>query len=269
MKKNLLFFFGMAMCVATLPAGAVTINKASSVSTQESSGASAATSLVPTVLGLVSGIQQITAQQRALTAECVPTTNEIDFVNNMVKEWAKTGTMSAEEVEKRLGRDRCSVADGGYRTAVLVAAGTEMNDFCYDYFGSKADKGMIWENYPKVGIATYCEDGTTMCSDKKTVSDIYEIFNLISFSDADYTPNELTTASRLINKIEKCSDAKLNASKRQMWASFLTDTISTLGQPTNTGSIMQQVSSITGGSGGIMGTLSGTLGGLATQVMGN
>ena len=126
---------------------------------------------------------------------------------------------------------------------------------------------MVWAGFPKVGVSSYCEDGSLSCSNKKTVSDIYELFNLITFTEADYTESELKMASQLIAKIEKCSDAKLSAKKREMWGAFLTDTISNLGQPTNTDTIMQQVSSITSG-GGALGTL-GSLGSFASQILGN
>lgn len=248
------------------PVSAVTITKAAPVASQDTSTVESSASLVPTVLGLVSGIQQLKAQQAALTAECIPSTQEINFVNNTIKEWAKTGSMSAEEVRQRLGRRPCTVASGGYRQNILTSAGTEMSDICYDYFAGSGNDGMVWAGYPMVGTATYCEDGSLNCTDKKTASDIYEIFNLIDFTEADYTASELTMAARLTSKIEQCSSARLSAKKRELWGSFLTDTISSLGQPTSTGNIMQQVSAITGsGAGGALNTISG----FATQMLAN
>ena len=245
-----------AMCV--VPVGAVTITKAAPVAEQESSAASGASSLVPTVLGLVGGIQQLTAQQKELDAQCVPSNQEITFVNNIMKEWAKAGAMSAEDVKRRLGRSPCTSTS--YNTQVMLYASTGQMDICYDTFN---DGGMIWDGYPKVGYATYCEDGALQCSNKKTMSDIYEIFNLIDFTDADYNSSELTMAARLMNKIEQCSTARLSAKKRELWGEFLVDTVSSLGQPTNTGTIMEQVSAISGG-----GAL-GTIGSFATSLLAN
>ena len=163
-----------AMCV--VPVGAVTITKAAPVAEQESSAASGASSLVPTVLGLVGGIQQLTAQQKELDAQCVPSNQEITFVNNIMKEWAKTGAMSAEDVKRRLGRSPCTSTS--YNTQVMLYASTGQMDICYDTFN---DGGMIWDGYPKVGYATYCEDGALQCSNKKTMSDISEIVNKTKF----------------------------------------------------------------------------------------
>lgn len=265
MKKTLTTLFCLSICAfGVSDASAITIKKAAPVATQEASASAATTSLVPTVLNLISGVQQISAKQKELTAECIPTTQEVNFVDNTMKEWAKTGAMSAEEVEKKLGKRCRDSATGGYQASVEIAAMMDTDDICYDYF---SDAGMVWFQYPKVSVAKYCEDGTNSCSEKKTVSNIYDIFNLIDFSEADYSSSEITMASKLIAKIENCSNSKLNAKKRAMWSEFLMGTISNLGQPTNTGSIMEQVSSIAG-SGGGLGSLS-SLGAIATQFLGN
>lgn len=267
MKKFLLFFIGGVFCLANGGAGAVTINKAAPVAAVESSASSTATSLVPTVLGIISNVQQLSARQKQLTAECVPSSQEITFVNNIVKEWAKTGAMSADEVQTRLGRQRCDTPIGGYSSSVEIAAGTDMDEMiCYDYFAGDGNTGMVWENFPMVGVATYCSDGSpaSMCSDKNrvTVSNIYDVFNLVDFTEADYSASELTMAAKLMSKIESCSYSRLSAKKREMWGEFLTDTINSLGEPTNTGAIMQSVGSLTSGGG------LGTIGSLAAQFIG-
>ena len=245
MRKFLQIFMCWFVGIVVMPADAVTINKAAPVAPVESSSSSTTASLVPTVLGIISGVQQLTNQQRQLTAECIPTSQEINWVNNMVKEWAKTGAMNAADVERKLsaqGMRRCASATGGYANSVAVAANTDMeNAICYDYFGTDADRAMVWYQFPMASVATYCSDGSLVgCAtdDRVTVSNIYEIFNLIDFS----------------------------ARKRQLWGEFLTDTINSLGQPTNTGSIMDAVSGIT--SGGGLGSI-GSIGSLAAQFLGN
>lgn len=265
MKKILAVFVGAIVCMVG-GAHAVTITKAPTVAPQESSGTDGAASLVPTVLSLISSVQQLSAKQKELTNECIPSSQEITFVDNIVKAWAKTGAMTADEVGKRLRREKCRTANGGYRNAVQIAAGTEMDNICYDYFAGDGNDGMVWAGFPKVGVATYCSDGTLSCSANKqvTVSDIYDIFNLVDFTTADYTPSEMTMATRLMDKIEKCSYSRLSAKKRQMWGEFLTDTINNLGEPTNTSTIMQSVGSLT--TGGLSGGL-GSIGALATQVL--
>lgn len=270
MKRFFAFFVCVLFAGVSEPASsAITIKKAAPVATQEASSSATTTSLVSTVLGLVGSVQQMNAKQKELTAECLPTSQEINFVNETMKEWAKTGTMSAKEVEARLGRKRCNTANG-YETAVIIAAGTDSEDICYNWFTGNAADGVIWAGYPQVGKATYCSDGSRTCSDKnkKTVSDIYDIFNLIDFSEADYTASEATMAAKILSKVENCSYAKLSSKKRAMWGDLLNTTISNIGQPTNTGTIMEQVGRIAGSGASGLGGLS-SLGSIATQFMAN
>ncbi len=263
MNKFYTYFLCAGVALLSLPAMAVTIKKAAPVAkTETSSVAESAGSLVPTVIGLYNNVQQLTATQKALTAECEPSSQEISFVDSIVKEWAKTGAATADEVQTRLGVKRCSVADGGYSVAVKIAAGTDGMDLCYDYFD---DKLMVWNGFPKVGKTSYCTDGAPTCSDKskETVSNIYDIFNLVDFSAADYTAAEATMAANLLTKIETCSYAKLSAKKKAAWGGFLVDTIGGLGQGTNTSSIMDSVGSLTAGGGFDV----SSLGGIAMQFM--
>ncbi len=269
MKRNLLFLVAGLALVGNVAQGAITIKKAAPVAAKQTSALEAGQTLVPTVLGLVSGIQQLNKQQKELTAECSPTGQELDFVNKIVKEWAKTGAATADEVENRLGMRRCSTGPtGGYQTSVRVAAGTDESSIvCFDYFGGPGNEDMVWEYFPMAVKAYYCTDGAlTGCSDKerREVSNIYDVFNLVDFAQADYTPTEATMAAKLISKIEKCSYSKLNAKKKAMWGDFLIDTISGVGEKTNTGAIMQTVSGVanTGGMGALQ-----SLGGLASQFM--
>ncbi len=268
MKKFFLIFTACVLCVHGFSAhGAVAVKKAAPVTSQSASASSGAASLANTVLGLVSNVQQINEQTRALTEECIPTTQEINFVNNVIKEWAKTGAMSADDVAMRLGRRRCALAIGGYENEVRTYAGDADRPYCYDYFAGDGNKGMVWENFPHASRATYCTDGSplTSCKTKnqKTVSDIYEIFNLVDFGTEDYTTAETAMAGKLISKIESCSTAKLNAKKREIWGNFLVETAGSLGKQTSTGDIMQSVQGIVGGGGGFS-----SLGTFATQVLG-
>lgn len=270
MKRFCAFFICFFIAGISMPASsAITIKKAAPVATQESSSSETTTSLVSTVLGLVNSVQQMNAKQKELTAECIPTSQEINFVDETMKEWAKTGSMSAKEVQSRLGRKPCNTSTG-YETAVTIAAGTDSDDICYNWFTGSAEDGTIWAGYPKVGKATYCSDGSRTCSDKnkKTVSDIYDIFNLIDFTEADYTATEATMAAKILSKVESCSYAKLNARKRALWGELLTNTVNNIGQPTNTGTIMQQVGAIAGSGSSGLGGLS-SLGSIATQFLAN
>lgn len=266
MKKALIAFVAITSCMTMQVAmGAITVKKAAPVATQSASSSSTTASLVPTVLSLVSDVQSLNAKQKELTTECVPSNTEITFVNNAVKEWAKTGAMSAEEVKKQLKRPSCENASS-YEVSVKLAAGSGVDNICYNTFSDYSDVGTVWAGYPKVGIAKYCDDGTDNCKNKKTKSDIYEIFNLVDFSEADYTKQEATMAAKLIAKIENCSDAKLSQRKRAMWGEFLTTTIGSVGQKTNTATIMNTVGSITKSGTNVSSGLS-SLGSVATQFL--
>ena len=249
MNKKLLIFMCMISCAVSSAPAAVTIKKAAPVATQAASVQDTGASLVPTVLGLVRGVQQLNAKQRELTQECIPTSQEITFVNNTMKEWAKVGEMTAEDAQKRLNRRPCSIARGGYAQAVRIAAGTDAADICYDYFSGDGNADMVWEGFPMASTATYCSDGSLSCKNPVDVSDIYEIFNLIDFSAADYTKTEATMAAKLLSRMENCSYAKLSAKKRAMWGDFLISTVGNMGQSTNTDAIMQSVSGVTSGGG--------------------
>lgn len=266
MKKALFAIAGLVSCMtATVAMGAVAIKKAAPVATQAASTTSNTGSLVPTVLSLVSNVQQLSSKQNDMMTECVPSSAEITFVDNIVKEWAKTGTMSAQDVQKKLKRKPCS-GGSGYAFDVKYNAATGLDDVCYDTFVGYGNDGMVWYGFPKVGKVEYCDDGSESCKNKKTASDIYEIFDLVDFGYADYTKAEATMAAKLIAKVDECTDKELSKKKRAMWGEFLTTTLGSVGQKTNTGTIMDTVGSITKSGTNVSGGLS-SLGSVATQFL--
>lgn len=271
MKKSILFFVGVFFVAHSAGLAAVAIKKAAPVATQQAEKMDSAASLLGTVVSLVSTVQQLNQQQKALTAECVPSSQEINFVNKMVKEWAMTGALSADEAFTVLGgvQMRCSRPDGEYQESLNDAAALDDFSFvCYDYFGTAADEGMIWARYPKAVLASYCKDGSLTCKEKIQVSNVYDVFNLIDFDEVDYYGNEeIKMASVLMDKIEKCSNAKLSARKKALWGDFLVNTMSGVGQKTNTGNIMQAVSGMAASSGNGVGGMLQSLGGVATQML--
>ena len=269
MKKNLALFIAALLCVSVNAAtAAVSIKKAAPVTTKENTVSSTTSSLVPSVLTLVSDVQALNAKQRELDAECIPSSAEIEFVNNTIKEWAKTGTATWESVSKRLGRAPC--ANGTcYEDEVKRSAGNGLGDIRYDNFATKSDELMVWYKFPKASKAEYCPDGSLSCParEKKTVSNIYEIFDLVDFGMADYTKRDnLTMAAKLLDRTERCSDVKISQKKKQMWGEFLVGTIGNVGQKTSTATIMQTVGNITKNGASLNGGLS-SLGAIATQFM--
>lgn len=270
MNKTLRFL-AICLCLVAMPAvAAVSIKKAAPVATQQSSKMDSAGSLVGTALNLVATVKDLTAKIDALTAECEPTSSEISFVNDMIKEWAKTGVATSEEVANKLNRRRCDDSDGvgGYQASVKNAIATDGGvDICFDSFKGAGNLGMVWEDFPRVGTATYCEDKTETCGKKaKKTSDIYEIFALIDFSEEDYTPQELTSASKLIAKAEKCGGSKIDQVKKNLWGTFVKDSVGNMGQKTSTASIMDTVTGVIGNGGGAMGGLS-SIGSFITNTM--
>lgn len=268
MKKNFAIFVASVLCVtASTATAAVNIKKAAPVATQESSTSSTTGSLVPSVLTLVSEVQTLNAKQRELDTECTPSSAEIEFVNNTIKEWAKTGAATWEEIESKLNRTPCP-GGVGYEAAVRYSAGTDASVTCYDNFAGEANKDMVWFLFPKASKATYCPDGSLSCNDreKKTVSNIYEIFDLVDFGVSDYNRQEATMAAKLLDRADRCSDVKINKKKKQMWGEFLTTAMGNVGQKTNTSQIMQTVSGITQNGASLNNGIS-SLGAIASQFM--
>lgn len=270
MKKKLLLFTSLLCMTQFVPADAITIKKAANVATKQNDIKETGASLLPTVMGLYSGIQEITNKQKALTAECMPSSQEIEFVNRIFKEWIKTGAATEAEVQSSLGNMRpCNTATGGYQASVQIAAATEENSMiCYDYFDDSGDNGMVWHKYPRAQIAYYCTDDPSnpSCNEKNKeyVTNMYDLFNLVDFSEQDYTPEETKMAGTLTAKIENCSHSKLSAKKRALWSGFLVGSLGSLGSSTNTGSIMQMVQG--SANSGAMGAFK-TLGGGLTQFL--
>lgn len=243
---------------------AVAVKKAAAVATKETGKMDSATSLVGNVIGLVTTVQSLKTQQKALEDDCVPSSSEISFVDKIVKEWAMTGAVAASDIKVN-GAQPCVNSYNSYRVSAERAENTEMdNVVCYDTFTGVGNDGMVWAGYPKVGVAEFCPGGDVTCKTKKKVSNIYDIFNLVDFNREDYTAQELTMATKLMDKIERCSNSKLNAKKRALWGEFLTGTLSNVGQKTNTGTILQQVTSVSNSGG--LGAL-GSLGGMAAQFL--
>lgn len=271
MNKALRYFFVGLFSLTAMPAmSAVAIKKAASVSTQQATKMDGASSLVGTVLTLASGVKALSQKVNEMDAECQPTSEEITFVNEIIKEWAKTGAASAEDVQRSLRRRPCDVSSGigGYQAAVEVSVlmGDD-TELCFDSFRGTGNEGMVWYNFPRVGTATYCDDGSRSCGKKlKHTSDIYEIFNLVDFTDADYTKKEAQVAGKIIAKTEKCSGAKLSQAKKALWGDFLTESIGNMGKKTNTASIMDTVSGVVGSGGGLTGGLQ-SIGGFITNTM--
>ena len=260
MKKIFAIFVVFACAVTCVSQAAVNIKKASPVATTKANATETATSLLPTVVGLVGSVQNLQAQQQQLTADCTPTSDEISTVNDLVKEWAKLGETTPDSAVSGLGGKDCTDAFQNHLEF------DDDNEACYEVFRTEADKNTVWFGFPKVSSGKKCKDGNSKnCT---VVSNIYDIFGKISFSDADYTKAEATKIAKLKEKAERCAPSRIAAQKRELYGGFLTQALGSIGQSTGaagTSSVLDAVSSM-GGSGDLKSVLP-SLGQMATQVV--
>lgn len=259
------------MCAGLRAFGAASVlvpKKADSVAKRETSTSvnDLGSSLLPTAVGLVGNVMALSQQQKALTAECEPTTKEITFVNNMVKEWAIAGAANPL-AKSSAGIRRCEKSNNEtYESSVrnsMAGDSIESNLVCYDVFTDTDARGAVWAEFPKAAIATYCPGSNLMdCakSKQKKVTNMWNIFDMINFDEDDYTKSELSQATALRAKAANCAPSKLAAKKLETYGGFVTSTIGNMGQSTNSGNVMDAVSGVLKNTGG--GGL-GNLGGLA------
>ena len=260
MKKVLTILMFSAVAVTGVSQAAVNIKKAAPVATKKTNAVESATSLVPTVIGVVSNVKALQAQQQQLTADCTPTSDEINTVNELVKEWAKIGDVSAANAVSGLGDQDCT---GSYQYSLDLY---DEKDTCYEVFKTDADVGTVWFNFPKVSSGKRCANGDN--KNCKPVSNIYEIFAKIPFGDEDYTRAEARKIAQLKEKAQRCAPAKINAAKRELYGGFLTQTLGSVGQTAGaagTASVLESVGAM-GGSGDIKSMLP-SLGSMATGLI--
>lgn len=259
MKKFLSIFMVFSCVVTSASLAAVNIKKAAPVATKKADTMESATSLLPAVIGLVSNVKTLQAQQQALSADCAPTSDEINTVNDLVKEWAKLGEVTPDTASSGLGERH----DGGYQTCIDFA---DADESCYEAFSGSANEGTVWKDFPKASQGKKCKgDGNKNCT---TVSNIYDIFGRLPFGDDDYTQAEARKVAQLKEKAQRCAPERIAAQKRELYGGFLTQTLSSVGQSSGaagTSSVLDAVSSM-GGSGDLKSMLP-SLGQMATQAL--
>lgn len=256
------------MCGAFNAFGAANVlvpKKAASVAKQEASTSATnlGASLLPTAVGLVGNVIALNQQQKALVAECEPTSREITFVNNLIKEWAIAGATNPLSAGSA-GMRPCE--DGETYESTVTGSGMgvtiDASAICYDTFSVSDARGAVWAGFPKAAVVEYCSDGGALSACGKTkrkkMTNMWTLFDMIDFDNDDYTRTEASQAVALLQKATNCSGNKLAAKRLETFGGFITNTISSIGQPTNTGNVMSAVSSMVGQSG------VGGLGNLAT-----
>lgn len=246
MKRKLLLFAGIICATQIVPADAITITKAPTVATKKNDIAKTGNSLLPTVINMVTSVQDISKKTKELSANCIPSSQELEFANKIFKEWIKTGAATQKQVTSKL--KVCSDGDTYEETVRFAIASEDDTYICFDKYNGSTDKNTIWENYPIAKNVTYCPDdpiGNTCSSkEKKTVSNIYDILDKVNFSKDDWIDDsEATTAQKLEEKFKNCAPSAMTAKRNAMWGEFIISSIGSLGTKTNTGSIMQIVQS--------------------------
>lgn len=269
MKKFIVFCIMLGLANGAFGAANVLVpKKADSVAKREASMSTtgAGASLLPTAAVLAANIMTLNQQQKALTAECEPTSREISFVNNMVKEWAIAGAVNPLAAGKS-GLRACDYEGIGetYESTVQnVSSGItiDSSSVCFDTFSKSDARGAVWVGFPKAALVEYCTDGGALSrcgkNNRKKVTNMWTIFDMVDFDNADYTRSESSQAVALLQKASNCSGTKLAAKRLEKSMGFIQNTINNIGQPTNTADIMGAVQTIVGQSGG------GALGNLTT-----
>lgn len=250
MRKIFAFFMGLFMCLCNgADAANVSVKKASSVKKQETGGVESimSGSLLPGVMGLVSNVSALKKQTEELKAECIPSGTEESWVNNAVKEYAKTGAKTAKD----MNLDNPCRTNSSWDVEVAQARSSGQEP-CMPVFN---ESGAVWDNYPTVKTVKYCPDlADPYCSDskKKTESNIYKIFGMLDWTQEDYLVGESDMFIKMMEKTEKCAPEKITARNREAYANFVKQTISGAGQSTNTGAVYDAIGGLTqGGLSGI------------------
>ena len=263
----------MVCTASSLSWGAVNVKssgvkKAAPVAVKQADKLESATSLLPTVMGLVGTVTELKKQQQQLGSDCKPTGSEIEAVNDLVKEWAKTGTVTAKEAVSNLGdpcsNDENSNNDGYYR--LYMETHPDKGSTCYESFTVEADKDTVWYKFPKASSTSICDVVNT--KDCRDVYNIYDVLDKIPFDKEDYTKSEVEKITKLLEKREKCSEGKIKAAKQELYGNFVTQALGSVGQSTGaagTAGVLEAVSAL-GGSGNLKSMLP-SLGQMATQVL--
>ena len=265
--KKLLLILPVAFACVSAQGAQYQIKKAAPVAVQKQSGTEALTSasLLPTALSLVTNIMALNQQTKLMEQKCAPTSAELQFVQKLMKEWARAGGALSTQP------DSCDTSGRIYSDeAQAFGFGGSKTKPCVNTFQGPGNVGQIWEGFPSAAMAMVCSGGTgcAKAKDSKVITNIYEIFGLITFGPDDLLPAESSTAVRLIEKMEVCSPEAITAKKREMWGGFLTTTVSGLGKKQTNENMLGQISGIMQTSGNnSMGAVTSMLPAMAGMMM--
>lgn len=257
---------------AAAPAGSgIQIKKASAVVEQKQENPIAAgtgTNLIGTAINLFQGIQTLQNQELALSKDCAPTNADVEYVNKMVKEYAKIANETADDMRRALTN-----ADYNESCRYKDTVGVPNVNVCYDAFDGSNEVSNaggvytpieIWGLYPKASESVHkCPQTNPSCTPSQEIyySNIYEIYSRMGWTDADLLPDELSTHAKLMEKRDRCDPTELKRKKQELTGALITSTLSGVGTQQNTGNAIGQVTGLLGnisaGGGGSQGTMNG------------
>ncbi len=260
MRKINTFFLVILVCGLCSGAFAAITNftpkKASSVAVNKeaTTKTSIGNSLLPMAMNLMATVSEFKNTQQQLTAECEPSSSEINFVNEMIKEWAIAGGQNPFETGRM---NKCTGVDS-YESTVRnnVSSLDDASLICYDSFPTTSNSSAIWDGYPKAAVVEYCTTGDSLSScnsnNRKKITNLWTLFDMVEadFSrDSDYTKSESKQRSSLKEKADKCSPKKIAAKRMETMSGLVKNTINSVGQPTNSVSAMEAVGTMMNKSG--------------------
>ncbi|MBR3510678.1 MAG: hypothetical protein IKN73_01295 [Alphaproteobacteria bacterium] len=261
MKKIFAFFIICTFSAINLSWGAVSVKKASPIQVKKESVMDSTTSFLPAVIGLVENVKNLKTQQQQVTAECEPSGDEIETVNDLVREWAKIGDTDSDKITSGL-----TLCYGTTYESYMNDFAEGYNDTCYEVLPDCKD--CIWKGYPKASSARSRDCSNPNSINCKKYSNIYEVFAKIPFSEEDYTEREAKKIAKLKEKYERCAPAKVKAAQRELYGNFLNQTLSGVGKTTGAAGTEDVIKAVSGlGGSGSLGSLLPSLSGVATQML--
>jgi hypothetical protein len=228
--------------------GGIKIRKASAgeEKKQDTMEAATGTNLVGTAIGLFQGFKALSENTKALSDACIISGDELTYINKMVREYAKTGKQTADEMMVALSPTK--TACGGGNSFISTATLGNESSVCYK---GVADEG-IAKGYPVAEAGRECppdKPGCNKTKDGKNYSNGYKIYEAMGWSDADLLGDELSLHAKLKEKIPRCDEDALKRQQKELTGQFITSTIGGIGQKQNTGQVMDQVGGLMQGMG--------------------
>ncbi len=275
MKRLFIIFTVVGLIAPSVCNGAVTVHKKAAVTkkaaveTQQAGGMASAAGILSMIVPTVQSVLELKKQTQELSADCMPNSGDVSTVNRLVKEWAKIGDTSAIKAHKSISTKQCK--DNDYEKQMK----TDPQKECVVIFDDKSScgKGDSRGTYYEFKFDMDCSKDDYACGyknvwcgypqakavkvDKKNYSNVYDVFSKIPFVPEDYTKDEISAVSKLIEKSERCAPGKLSQKKRELWGNFLTKTISSVGTSAGVsgiGDVMQMATQFSG-SGGVSSVL--------------